>query len=248
MLLQVAIGSAFSLCLGGCTHHHDEKPTMTTISTPTPGQERRLEDAIHANDTARVSDAIAAGANVNAQNEHGITPLMLAIDMEHENAVQQLLEAGANPNLRAKNGASAVYLAVEKYHRAPGILHAVLKAGGDPNTKRPDNDPVIMRFMNDRDCAAIQYLKSVGADLEVKTRAGDALVSDAAVSMDWDVVWCLLELGANPDQEHSRLPLSRSLARKVPSPDSPIYPYKQKVWSFMRDKGFAVQPLQNPNP
>jgi hypothetical protein len=206
-------------------------------------KQAKLEAAIDANDAAGVAAALAAGAQVNARGLHDVTPLMLAVDWEKPAAVGALLQAGADPNLKAADGSSAVHLAVEKYRSTPDVMRAVFMAGGDPNMRRPDNDPVIMRFMNDRDCGAIRYLKSVGADLEAKTRAGDALVSDAAVAMDWDVVWCLLELGASPDQENTRLPLTRSLARTVPSPDSPIYPYKVKVWEFLKDKGYPVQPL-----
>jgi hypothetical protein len=209
-------------------------------------KQAKLESSIDADDAAGVTTALAAGAHVNARGLHDVTPLMLAVDWEKPAAVTALLKAGANPNLKAADGASAVSLAVERYRNAPDIMRAIFAAGGDPNMRRPDKDPVIMRFMNDRDCDAIRYLKSVGADLEVKTRAGDALVSDAAVALDWDVVWCLLELGANPDQENTRLPLTRSLARTVPSPDSPIYPYKVKVWEFMKAKGFAVKPLASP--
>ena len=209
-------------------------------------QQAKLEAAIDADDGAGVAAALSAGAQVNMRGLHEVTPLMLAVDWGKPVAVAALLKAGADPNLKATDRASAVSLAVERHRYAPDIMRAIFAAGGDPNMRRPDNDPVIMRFMNDRDCDAIRYLKSVGADLEVKTRAGDALVSDAAVALDWDVVWCLLELGANPDQENTRLPLTRSLARTVPSPDSPIYPYKVKVWEFMKAKGFAVKPLAAP--
>lgn len=212
----------------------------------TDAKQAKLEAAINADDVAGVNTALSAGAQVNARGLYEVTPLMVAVDGRKPAAVAALLRAGANPNLKAADGASAVSLAVENYRSSPAIMRAVFQGGGDPNMRRPDNDPVIMRFMNDRDCDQIRYLKSIGADLEIKTRAGDALVSDAAVASDWDVVWCLLELGANPDQELTRLPLSRSLARKVPLPDSPIYPYKYKVWQLMRERGFAVPELMVP--
>lgn len=204
-----------------------------------------LEAAIGRDDATAMRRALDAGAEVNARSPKGVTPLMIAVDARRAEAVQVLLGAGADPNLRAVDGASAVSLAVENYRDPVGaaIMRAVLGAGGSPNAKRPDNDPIIMRFMNDRDCEQIRYLKSLGADLNAKTRAGDALVSDAAVAGDWDVVWCLLELGADPDQERTRHPLTRSLARKVPSPDSPIYQYKIKVWHLLKDRGFAVPAL-----
>ena len=124
-------------------------------------------------------------------------------------------------------------------------MFAVFKGGGDPNTRRPDNDPVIMRFLNDWTCEFIRHMKALGADLNITTRGDDPLITDASTARDWDEVWCLIELGAKYDHEKtSRRPLSVSLAAKTPSPDSPIYPYKKKVWQFLKDHGVAVQPLK----
>ena len=87
-------------------------------------------------------------------------------------------------------------------------------------------------------------MKALGADLNALTRATDPIITDASSARDWDVVWCLIELGAKFDYEKtSRRPLSRSLAAKFPSPDSPIYPYKKKVWQYLKDHGIAVKPL-----
>jgi ankyrin repeat protein len=169
---------------------------------------------------------------------------MFAVDRQKQQAVAELLARGANPNLKADDGTSAVFLAVENYRDAPDIMFAVIKGGGDPNTRRPDDDPVIMRFLNDRNCEFIRHMKALGADLDITTRAGDPLITDASTARDWDVVWCMIELGAKYDYEkNSRSPLSRSLAAKFPSPDSPIFPYKKKVWQFFKDHGIAVRPL-----
>lgn len=208
------------------------------------GLESKLESAILADDRAAIALALANGAKVNTLGFQNITPLMLAVDRQKRQAVTELLARGANPNLKADDGSSAVSLAVEGYRDAPDIMFAVIKGGGDPNTRRPDDDPVIKRFLNDRNCEFIRDMKALGANLDITTRADDPIIATAAVARDWDVVWCLIELGAKFDYEKtSRRPLSRSLAAKFPSPDSPIYPYKKKVWKFLKDHGIAVQPL-----
>jgi hypothetical protein len=209
------------------------------------GIESKLEAAILADSRAGIVDALAAGADVNARGIHNITPLMMAVDRLKHNAVAELLERGAKPNLKADDGAGAVSLAVENYRDAPEIMFAVFKGGGDPNTRGPDNDPVIKRFMNDRNCEFIRHMRALGADLDITSRADDPIITSASTARDWDVVWCLIELGAKYDYEKtSRRPLSRSLAAKTPSPDSPIYPYKKKVWQFLKDHGVVVQPLE----
>lgn len=224
-----------------CVHGEGQKMTGKYFN----GLDSKLEAAILADNQAAIADALKAGADVNARGIHNITPLMLAVDRLKHNAVAELLVRGANPNLKADDGAGAVSLAVENYREAPDIMFAIFKGGGDPNTRRPDNDPVIIRFLNDRNCEFIRHMKALGADLNITTRGDDPLITDASTARDWDVVWCLIELGAKYDHEKtSRRPLSLSLAAKTPSPDSPIYPYKKRVWQFLRDHGVAVQPLK----
>jgi hypothetical protein len=209
------------------------------------GVDSMLEVAVLSDNRTAIEDALKAGANVNARGIHNITPLMMAVDRLKKNAVAELIARGANPNLKADDGAGAVSLAVENYRDAPDIMFAVFKGGGDPNTRRPDNDPVIIRFLNDRNCEYLRHMKALGADLDITTRGDDPLITDASTARDWDMVWCLIELGAKYDHEKtSRRPLSRSLAAKTPSPDSPIYPYKKKVWQFLKDHGVDVKPLE----
>ena len=204
-----------------------------------------LESAIMADDRTAIAQALALGANVNARGTNGITPLMLAVDRLKVHAVDELLAHGANPNLKAADRNSAVSLAVENYSRSPEIMTTVIKGGGDPNIRRPDDDPVIMRFVNDCNCEFIRRMKTLGADLNITTRSEDPIITSAGLRCDWDVVWCLIELGAKYDYEStSRQPLSSSLADKFPSPDSPIYPYKKKVWQFLKDHGIAVRPWE----
>jgi len=206
--------------------------------------EAGLETAIEADDRAAIARALAAGAQVNARGRHNVTPLMVAVDRLKPQAVAELLARGADPNLKADDGAGAVSLAVENYRRAPEIMEMIFRGGGDPNTRRPDNDPVIMDFVDARNCEYIRYMKAHGADLDILTRGGDPIITDASVGQDWDIVWCLIELGAKFDYEQtSRRPIGRSLKRAFPSPDSPIYPYKVKVWEFLKAHGIAVPPL-----
>jgi ankyrin repeat protein len=173
---------------------------------------------------------------------------MAAVDRQKPRAVATLLRAGADPNAKAEDGASPVSLAVENDRVAPHgreIMMALFQAGGHPDTRRPNGDPVLMKFVNLHDCDGIRLMKSLGADLDIRDRGNDPVITRAALGMDWDVVWCLIELGARFDYEHgdARQPLSRSLANKAPSRSSPMFAYKEKVWQKMRDAGLPVAPL-----
>lgn len=213
------------------------------------GPEAALETAIRTNDSASLARALASGAAVNAKGRFDVTPLMVAVDVQNLAAVEALLKAGALPNAKAADKNGPVSLAAKSYQAMPHgrvILSAVIHAGGDPNSRRPDGDPVLMEFALAHDSAGMKLMKSLGANLDIRDRGGDPFITNVAMSSDWDMVWALIELGAAYDYEHTdcRQPLSKALTLRYPSPDSPLYPYKLKVWQFLKDKGIAVKPMQ----
>lgn len=216
----------------------------------TSGAGAALEEAIRANDPSAIARALAGGASVNAVSKQGVSPLMIAVDAQKLSAVRALLQAGANANLKAADGRSAVSLAVENYTAQPdgrAIMLAVMNGGGDPNTLRPDGDPVIRRFLNDHALDDVRLFKQLGANLDIIGRGNEPLITSVALAQDWDGVWCLIELGARSDYENgkSTQPISDALSLRFPAPDSPMYPYKVKVWQLMRDKGLPVKPLRH---
>ena len=204
-----------------------------------------LEAAVLADDRAAIARAIAAGADPNARDAQQVTPLMLAVDRLKRQAVAELLARGANPNLKAIDGNSAVSLAIASYREAPDLMVTVIRGGGDPNIRTVGDEPVMMRFILDKNCKMLADLKALGASVDVLNRSESPLVLATALSSDWDMTWCLLELGAKYDYppgppEHN---LSQQLARAFPSPDSPIYPFKVKVRDFLRSKGLPAPAL-----
>ena len=234
----------------GCAWAIHKQQTMTPSSQFfSSGPEVALEIAIRANDAVGLSRALASGAAVNAKGRFEITPLMIAVDVQNLVAVEVLLKAGALPNAKAADRNGPVSLAAKSYQAMPhgrDILAAVVRAGGDPDSRQPDGDPVLMQFVLAHDAAGLKLMKSLGANLDIRDRGGDPFITNVAMSSDWDMVWALLELGAAYDYEHTdcRQPLSKALTLRYPSPDSPLYPYKLKVWQFLKDKGIAVKPMQ----
>src|SRR5436190_3352616 len=61
-----------------------------------------------------VEAMIGAGANVNVPTPEGVTPLMDAIDNDHNDLAKLLLDRGANPNVWDWWGRTALYIAVDR--------------------------------------------------------------------------------------------------------------------------------------
>ncbi|KAI1847609.1 hypothetical protein JX266_006461 [Neoarthrinium moseri] len=80
------------------------------------------------------------GADVNAVDAKGATPLWLAASVGHAEVVKILIEAGANPDHdHGYNGLKPLHLAAKgnNFHCASELL----KAGVDPLTKKTKEDP-----------------------------------------------------------------------------------------------------------
>jgi hypothetical protein len=66
--------------------------------------------AIRANDLPRLNGILTTGANVNAKDERGITPLMYTAWVGSVDAMRRLLDRGADPNLSNSSGSTALML------------------------------------------------------------------------------------------------------------------------------------------
>ncbi|AEF93295.1 Ankyrin [Desulfotomaculum nigrificans CO-1-SRB] len=74
---------------------------------------------------------LAKGANINAQNNIGITPLMFAAGKGHAKVVELLLAHGANVNDRDKDGRTALMHAMGMGYKN---VAAILKERVRPST------------------------------------------------------------------------------------------------------------------
>ena len=73
---------------------------------------------------------LEAGANLEAQNEDGATPLHLAAYDGTLAVVTALLEAGANLEARTKDGVTPLHLAAA-FNENPAVVTALLEAGAN---------------------------------------------------------------------------------------------------------------------
>ena len=203
--------------------------------------ERALEQAINSDNGEGVIAALTAGADVNTQGKAQVTPVMMAVGKLKKQALGALLENGADPNLRDVQGDNAVILAVQAYAKDPEILEWVLDAGGDPNTRRSNNNPIITNFLSAFNKKGAKLLIEYGADVDVRNRSGDPIIMSYAGTQAWDNVWFLIEMGAS-----THYPNERDTWREqfnlphVVGPGSPIWPYKVKSWQYLKEQGYDV--------
>lgn len=90
------------------------RPTLeVTIAQTAIDKNKALFELVGTSSTNAVSKLIDSGANVNAVNSRGQTPLIVAANNNDANMVHLLLAKGANPDLRDKNGDTAIKIATK---------------------------------------------------------------------------------------------------------------------------------------
>ena len=94
-----------------------------------------LHRLVAAGDVDGLKAALAGGANANARDGKGWTPLMRAADNGRTLLVPPLLKAGADPNIRASDGATALFIAAVHGHYE--IISSLMKSGSDGSIKGP---------------------------------------------------------------------------------------------------------------
>lgn len=101
-----------------------------------------LHHACRAGSEAAASVLLAAGAEVNCQDDEGVTPLMLACGRNEWQLVSLLLERGGDPALRDAGGCTALMYAANHGPSSDGAeaRQVMMKRGGQPVINARNNE------------------------------------------------------------------------------------------------------------
>ncbi len=164
-----------------------------------------FEQAVCMGDTAKVKELLAAGADVNAKDEAGCTPLYQACRaMMGQKSVEVLLAAGADVNARDTQGKTPLYAAAES-GGGQNVIKQLLAHKADPNLADEDGwTPLHMACVKNGWPETIRLLVEGGAKVNAANKDGRTPLHLAA---EWDypdAVKQLLELKADRDTRDSK--------------------------------------------
>ena len=94
---------------------------------------KTLCEAVAKGDTKLVKMLLKKGADVNAKNTKGITPLVYAVAGGYEELVKMLIDRGVDVNAIANDGRRALYISVARGDL--GIVKLLIEAKADVNIK-----------------------------------------------------------------------------------------------------------------
>src|SRR5713226_8310253 len=123
-----------------------------------------LVEAATRGDLKQVDALLQGGANVNAAGAQGVSPLIWVLAARNKKGAEHLLKAGADPNQKTmEKNESAMSLAAGG--NDPQILEMLLKHGGNPNLRGPNDDPLLHIAILGQRWENMRLLLKHGADI-----------------------------------------------------------------------------------
>jgi ankyrin repeat protein len=156
-----------------------------------------LHYAIKRNDPKIVQILIDYGADLNAKNKDGLTPLHYAVSLVNVNLdIVQLLIKGSDVNSKIPNVYSILHTAC--YHKGPILVETLIKAGADVNENNNQDGryPLHVAVLYS-DLDTIKCLLDNGADVNATNNDEETALHLAAENDRIEVVKILLLYGAD---------------------------------------------------
>lgn len=191
--------SALIAAIRDKNHKAVEKLLDGGVPANTGSEVNALNEAIFAHDTESVRLLLTFGADPNAHDRDGITPLRAAVDKSFLAGATTLLKYGADPNRVAGIDMESP-LAASVMANMVGFAHLFLIYNGDANQVTSNGNTLLISAINKRTVKKfMDLLLKYGANPNAKSKEGKTALFEAITCGRADIVSNLLEYGADPN-------------------------------------------------
>ncbi len=201
---------------------------------------RALAKAAGKGNVEKVKELVDKGIDVNATGTSGVTPLFWT--MRNIEGFKILLKLGADPNIRfgdQGDQGSVMHWAVRSNDER--FLEEALEHGGNPNlvAGQFDETPLIVAASPEGKSKA-SILLDRGADIDAQRLSGDTAIIVAARLGQFDLVYELLERGADftiRNKNGRDLLDTIAFRRRTMDPDNELTRWMNKVIEWLDRRG-----------
>jgi ankyrin repeat protein len=154
----------------------------------------------------------SSGASLEAANDLGYTPLMAAIEGDHEEVIDFFLKSGANVNpdvtpsmeVEGLGGAFPLYTATRKENLA--VIKKLLKRGADVNRSAPNGWTSLKSAAQQGSFEIVKVLLDAGADPNIADDTNYTPLMNAVSGEHEDIVKILLKFNADTNVQSGENP------------------------------------------
>jgi len=122
------------------------------------------------------------GADINAPDAYGYTPLMNAAMLGRLKVVKALIQLGADVQRKGQFGYTALHAAAQGGHLE--VVQALVKYGASVNCKNDDGDIPLILAVRGTHAEIIDYLLKAGSDIHQHGWLGQSAVHTAIANGD----------------------------------------------------------------
>jgi ankyrin repeat protein len=169
--------------------------TLTPLLAAAP--DRQLMQAAATGDLSAMGKLLVAGAQANAVDAVGNTPLLLAAREGQVEAVRALLKAGANVDGR---GGAMPPLCAAALRGHAQVVQLLLRNHADVDATGENDQSALMNAVKLNRLDVARLLLEAGANARITDRAGDNLLTVAVNDDRRQMLALLLAHGLAPDQ------------------------------------------------
>lgn len=160
--------------------------------------DEQLIVALKKKNYALADSLVAQGANLNAINARGESPVFFFATTHTQEALKWLIDKGANVDIPNKLGQTALFSAVERNELVP--VDILLNAGADVNIRNGRKiTPLMQTVLSEKQVGVFERLMQANPDLDCTTESGTTPVLAAAARGKTAYVSALLDAGADPE-------------------------------------------------
>jgi ankyrin repeat protein len=156
------------------------------------GESESFYTAIRANDLARLEALLKRGANVNAKDSRGLTPLMYCAVAGSAQSMKLLIDKGADVNARNAFGSTALMWSVTDREK----VRLLVEHGADVNAaSNKKHTALLLAVMSDQSAEIARFLIAKGANINAVDDGKITALNAATYGNDTETIKILIEAG-----------------------------------------------------